>query len=231
MPNLNELLRLSELQDFGSQAEADAWFAEQEAAGRREADRNRQRRFRERRTAYADQGRRFVELVGRAPADEIELRVAEVAEQESITFSEALDRVLRDDPTAYREPDSDDDTHETTLREGNAAIDDAWLERAESLREDDEPLEDALRRAFHEWLEEEPEAVPILTVQKAASERLEAAEPTKDERTAEVEDELLALAEKRRQSGQSLRDAIDAVVASPEGTALMQRVKKARGSA
>ena len=169
MPNLNELLRLSELQDFGSQAEADAWFAEQEAAGRREADRDRQRRFRERRTAYADQGRRFVELVGRAPADEIELRVAEVAERDSITFSEALDRVLRDDPTAYREPDSDDDTHETTLREGNAAIDDAWLERAEALREDGEPLDDALRRAYREWDEDDPGAATIRAVQKVTS--------------------------------------------------------------
>ena len=231
MPNLNELLRLSELQDFGSQAEADAWFAEQEAAGRREADRERQRRFRERRTAFADQGRRFVELVGRAPADEIEQRVAEVAERDSITFSEALDRVLRDDPSAYREPDSNDDTHEATLREGNAAVDDAWLERAESLREDGEPLEDALRRAFHEWDEDDPGAATIVAAQKVTGERLKAAEPTKAERTAEVEDELLALAEKRRQSGQSLRHAIDAVVASPEGAALMKRVKKARGSA
>ena len=157
--------------------------------------------------------------------------MAEVAERDSVTFSEALDRVLRDDPTAYREPDSDDDMHETTLREGNAAIDDAWLERAEALREDGEPLDDALRRAYREWDEGEPGAAPIAAVQKATSARLEAAEPTKAERTAEVEDELLALAEKRRQSGQSLRDAIDAVVASPEGVALMQRVKKARGSA
>ena len=226
MPNSAELLRLAELQNFASQGEADRWFAEQEAKARREADRDRQRRFREKQSALADKGRTFVELLGRRPADEIELKAAELAERDSITFSEALDHVLRDDPQLYSEqqPDDPDGKHDSAFREGIEEIDTALLARAEELREPDEPLYDAYARAYREWDGKAQAALDHSTA------RLEASE-SRAEGTASAEDELLELAERKRKKGQSLRDAIDHVLTTPEGVVLMKRAKAARGQA